>query len=53
MAEAVLELFPNTKIAIGPPIKDGFYYDFDFENHITEDVLLLIEQKNARDFKDR
>ncbi|AYE36568.1 threonine--tRNA ligase [Borrelia turcica IST7] len=45
MAEAVLELFPNTKIAIGPPIKDGFYYDFDFENHITEDVLLLIEQK--------
>ncbi|BDU62614.1 threonine--tRNA ligase [Candidatus Borrelia fainii] len=45
MAEAVIELFPNTKIAIGPPIKDGFYYDFDFEKHITEDDLLLIEQK--------
>ncbi|UER67865.1 threonine--tRNA ligase [Borrelia sp. BU AG58] len=45
MAEAVLDLFPGTKLAIGPPIKDGFYYDFDFENHITEDVLLLIEQK--------
>ncbi|UPA18175.1 threonine--tRNA ligase [Borrelia puertoricensis] len=45
MAEAVIELFPNTKIAIGPPIKDGFYYDFDFDKHITEDDLLLIEQK--------
>ncbi|AWG43072.1 threonine--tRNA ligase [Candidatus Borreliella tachyglossi] len=45
MAEAVLELFPNTKIAIGPPIKDGFYYDFDFEKHITEDDLLSIEKK--------
>ncbi|QMU99468.1 threonine--tRNA ligase [Borrelia sp. A-FGy1] len=45
MAEAVLELFPNTKIAIGPPVKDGFYYDFDFENNITEDILFLIEKK--------
>ncbi|BCR19660.1 Threonine--tRNA ligase [Borrelia miyamotoi] len=45
MAEAVIELFPNTKIAIGPPIKNGFYYDFDFEKQITEDDLLLIEQK--------
>ncbi|BCR21314.1 threonine--tRNA ligase [Borrelia miyamotoi] len=45
MAEAVIELFPNTKIAIGPPIKNGFYYDFDFDKHITEDDLLLIEQK--------
>ncbi|MCS7040832.1 MAG: threonine--tRNA ligase, partial [Caldilineales bacterium] len=29
MAQAVLERFPDAKIAIGPPIKDGFYYDFD------------------------
>ena len=29
MAQAVLERFPEAKIAIGPPIKDGFYYDFD------------------------
>ena len=29
MAEAVLERFPEAKIAIGPPIEDGFYYDFD------------------------
>jgi threonyl-tRNA synthetase len=30
LAEAVLELWPGTKVAIGPPIEDGFYYDFDF-----------------------
>ena len=29
MAEAVLDLYPGTKLAIGPPIEDGFYYDFD------------------------
>ena len=29
MAEAVLELFPDARLAIGPPIEDGFYYDFD------------------------
>jgi threonyl-tRNA synthetase len=29
MAEAVLSIFPNAKLAIGPPIEDGFYYDFD------------------------
>ena len=29
MAEAVLELYPDAKIAIGPPIENGFYYDFD------------------------
>ena len=34
MAEAVVERFPDTRIAIGPPIKDGFYYDFDLgRNH--------------------
>ncbi|WP_367608480.1 threonine--tRNA ligase [Borreliella burgdorferi] len=45
MAEAVLDLFPNTKIAIGPPIKDGFYYDFEFKKQITEDSLLDIENR--------
>ncbi len=29
MAQAVLELYPDAKIAIGPPIENGFYYDFD------------------------
>ncbi|WKC91080.1 threonine--tRNA ligase [Borreliella carolinensis] len=45
MAEAVRDLFPNTKIAIGPPIKDGFYYDFEFKKQITEDSLLDIENR--------
>lgn len=62
MAEAVLEFFPEAKLAIGPPIEDGFYYDFDLgvdENgkHITfsEEDLEQIEarmkqllKKNAR-----
>src|SRR5882672_3095563 len=30
MAEAVLELYPGTKVTIGPPIEQGFYYDFEF-----------------------
>ena len=32
MADAVLKLFPNAKLAIGPPTEDGFYYDFQLEN---------------------
>ena len=38
MAEAILKLFPGTKIAIGPAIDNGFYYDFDFpaDHKITE-----------------
>ena len=35
MATAVMELFPGVKISIGPPIKDGFYYDFDFPEGVT------------------
>jgi threonyl-tRNA synthetase len=35
MAEAVLERMPEAKIAIGPPIEDGFYYDFDLPRPIT------------------
>ena len=30
LAEAVMELYPGVKISIGPPIENGFYYDFDF-----------------------
>ena len=38
MAAAILEMFPDAKLAIGPPIKDGFYYDFDLPRPIsTED----------------
>src|SRR4051794_418840 len=35
LAEAILDLYPGTKIAIGPPIADGFYYDFEFPPGIT------------------
>jgi threonyl-tRNA synthetase len=35
LAEAVMELYPGVKISIGPPIEDGFYYDFDFPDGVT------------------
>ncbi len=46
MAEAVMELYPGTKVTIGPPIDNGFYYDFEFppDTRITEDDLPKIEQ---------
>src|SRR5262245_18116391 len=43
MAEAVLQEFPDAKIAIGPPIEDGFYYDFDLPRPLTPDDLAAIE----------
>jgi threonyl-tRNA synthetase len=45
MAEAVLELFPEGKIAFGPPIEDGFYYDFDLSRSLTPDDLREIEAR--------
>ena len=45
MAQAVCEIFPNTKLAIGPAIEDGFYYDFDTSNPFTPDDLSKIEEK--------
>ena len=46
MAEAVQKLFPQAKIAIGPTIEDGFYYDFEIPNHtITPDDLSKIEEE--------
>jgi threonyl-tRNA synthetase len=46
MAEAVVDLYPGTKVTIGPPIESGFYYDFEFppDTRITEDDLPKIEQ---------
>ena len=51
MAEAVLELFPEGKIAIGPPIEDGFYYDFDLPRPLTPDDLPGIEARMRRIIK--
>ena len=39
MAEAMLERFPEAHIAIGPPIEDGFYYDFELPHPPNEDDL--------------
>ena len=47
MAEAVKELFPGVKVAIGPSIEDGFYYDFDYERPFTPEDLPAIEEKMA------
>lgn len=48
MAEAVLELFPEGKIAIGPPIENGFYYDFDLPRTLTDEDLPEIEARMQR-----
>jgi threonyl-tRNA synthetase len=46
MAAAVKEFWPEVKLAIGPAVEDGFYYDFDFsEKQISDDVLPKIEAK--------
>lgn len=45
MAQAVQELFPEAKLGIGPPVKDGFYYDFDVEKPFHPDDLKAIEKK--------
>ena len=45
MAQAVQELFPGTKVAIGPAVENGFYYDFDTQQAFTPEDLEKIEQK--------
>jgi threonyl-tRNA synthetase len=47
MAEAVLDLFPGTKLGIGPAIADGFYYDFALPRPLTPDDLSAIEARMA------
>ena len=47
MAEAVQEIFPDAKFAIGPAIEDGFYYDFDLPRPLTPDDLAEIERRMA------
>jgi threonyl-tRNA synthetase len=47
LAESVLELYPGVKISIGPPIENGFYYDFDFPDGVSlsEDEFARIEER--------
>src|SRR5690242_5832069 len=49
LAEAVRRLYPGTKIAIGPPIENGFYYDFEFPEPIGEEALNRIEDEINRE----
>ncbi len=49
LAEAVRRLYPGVKIAIGPPIENGFYYDFEFPEPIIEDDLERIEAEVKRE----
>src|SRR5438552_4041620 len=52
LAEAVRRLYPGVKVAIGPPIENGFYYDFDFPESIHEDDLERIEAEIRRELKE-
>jgi threonyl-tRNA synthetase len=45
LAQAVQELFPGTKLGIGPPVENGFYYDFDPERPFTPEDLTALEKK--------
>ena len=48
LAQAVLRLYPNTKLAIGPAIENGFYYDFDFKEPISSADIEKIEKEMAK-----
>jgi threonyl-tRNA synthetase len=52
LAEAVRRLYPGVKVAIGPPIENGFYYDFQFPEPIGEDALERIEEEIRRELKE-
>src|SRR3954447_26461481 len=45
LAQAVQELFPGTRLGIGPPVENGFYYDFDPERPFTPEDLTALEKK--------
>src|SRR5262245_18875180 len=49
LAEAVRRLYPGVKVAIGPPIENGFYYDFEFPEPIREEDLERIEAEIGRE----
>jgi len=49
LAEAVRRLYPGVKVAIGPAIANGFYYDFDFSEPIAEEDLARIEEEMGRE----
>jgi threonyl-tRNA synthetase len=52
LAEAARRLYPGTKVAIGPPIENGFYYDFEFPEPISEDDLPRLEEEIRREIEE-
>ncbi len=52
LAQAVKRLYPNTKLAIGPSIDNGFYYDFDTEITLTPEILEKLETEMAKIIKE-
>ena len=52
LAQAVQDLFPEAKLGIGPPITDGFYYDFDVAEPFTPEDLAKLEKRMAKIVKD-
>ena len=52
LAQAVKRLYPDTKLAIGPSIKDGFYYDFDRDHPFTEEELATLEDEMRKIVKE-
>ena len=53
LAQAVKRFYPNTKLAIGPAIDDGFYYDFDTEETFTPETLELLEGEMKKIIKEK
>ena len=53
MAQAVQDLFPDAKLGIGPPIANGFYYDFDVERPFTPEDVANIEKRMKAILKER
>lgn len=52
MAQAVQELFPEAKLGIGPPVENGFYYDFDVETPFVPEDLAKIETRMRKIIKE-
>ena len=48
LAEAMLERFPTARLAIGPPVEDGFYYDFDLPRSLSDEDLAWVEKRMRR-----
>ncbi len=51
MAQAVVEMFPEAKYTIGPPVEDGFYYDFDLPRSLTPEDLAGDREAHAPDHR--